>query len=101
LNWCELRDFGGDEQTALYLGKGRLGTQLTLTDPANTAPAEDTNMLTDLFRKIDGKPLTLQPRRNFYSGGLALDIEIGGIRQFQPPTLDIPSKRMFLTNRKI
>ncbi|MDZ4838214.1 MAG: hypothetical protein SGJ27_30900 [Candidatus Melainabacteria bacterium] len=101
LNWCELRDFGGDEQTALYLGKGRLGTQLTLTDPANTSPAEDTNMLTDLFRKIDGKPLSLQPRRNFYSGGLALDIEIGGIRQFQPPTLDIPSKRMFLTNRKI
>ncbi len=101
LNWCELREFGGDEQTALGLCKGRLGTQLTITDPNNSEPVEDQSMLTDLFRKIDGKPLTLQPRRNFYSGGLALDIEIGGIRDYQPPTLDIPSKRRFLTNRKI
>lgn len=101
LNWCELRDFGGDEQTALNLSKGRLGTQLTITDPTNSAPTEDSNMLTDLFRKIDGKPLALQPRRNFYSGGLALDIEIGGIRDFQPSILDIPSKRRFWANRKI
>lgn len=101
LNWCELREFGGDEQIAKDLSKGRLGTQLTITDPNNSAPVENDNVLTDLFRKIDGKPLALQPRRNFYSGGLALDIEIGGIRDFQPSTLDIPSKRKFLTNRKI
>ncbi len=101
LNWCELREFGGDEHTAMNLSKGRLGTQLTLTDPDNSEPVENSNPLTDLFRKIDGKPLALQPRRNFYSGGLALDIEIGGIRSFQPSTLDIPSKRKFLTNRKI
>lgn len=101
LNWCELREFGGDEQTALSLGKGHLGTQLTVVDPNAPPPEEAPSMLTEMFRKLDGKELALQPRRNFYSGGLALDIEIGGIRQFQPSVLDIPSKRKYWAYRKI
>lgn len=101
LNWCELREFGGDEQTALSLGKGHLGTQLTVVAPDAPAPEESSNMITEMFRKLDGKELALQPRRNFYSGGLALDIEIGGIRQFQPSVLDIPSKRKYWANRRI
>jgi len=102
LNWCELSEYGGDEQTAKALGKGRLGTQLTVTAPEAPPPSsDDSNVFTDLFRKLDGKELALQPRRNFYSGGLALDIEIGGIKQFQPANFDMPSKRKFWINRKI
>jgi hypothetical protein len=100
LNWCELRDYGGDEQTARALGKGKLGTQLTVVDQ-NALPPDANDMFTEIFRKLDGKALTVQPRRSFYSGGLALDIEIGGIRDFQPSVLDIPSKRKYWANRKI
>ncbi|MBX9667723.1 MAG: hypothetical protein K2X93_08905 [Candidatus Obscuribacterales bacterium] len=100
LNWCELREFGGDEQTASELGKGRLGTQLLVTDPL--ASCDDMgNPNIDLFRRSDGKPLALQPRKSFYSGGLAVDIEIGGIRNLPNPTLDIPSKRHLWIHRKI
>lgn len=101
LNWCELRDYGGDEQIALALGKGKLGTQLTVNDPNAGSSEESHDLLNELFRKLDGKALALQPRRNFYSGGLALDIEIGGIRQFQPHVLDLPSKRKYWANRQI
>lgn len=102
LNWCELREFGGDEHIAMALGKGKLGTQLMLTNPdaAEKSLDQDGSSI-NLFQKLDGKDLTLQPRRTFYSGGLALDIEIGGIRDFQPSTLDIPSKRKFWGHRRI
>jgi hypothetical protein len=130
LNWCELSDYGGDEHIAAGLDKGRLGTRLTLVDPSGTALPEeainDPNFA--LFQSFEGKRLFLQPRRSFYSGGLALDIEIGGTSE-SPPTmtatsgpapsvravptptaggplslpaiLNVPSKRWIFANRKI
>jgi hypothetical protein len=114
LNWCELADYGGDEHTASTLEKGRLGTRLTLVNAAGTALPEeainDPNFA--LFQSFEGKRVFHQPRRSFYSGGLALDIEIGGTtasaaapQAVQPANiqaiLNIPSKRWVLANRKI
>jgi len=94
LNWCEIPEYGGDEHQALGLGKGRLGTGLTLLDPTGSVDPEqaifDKNF--SLFRQLDGKGMCMQPRRSFYSGGLALDIEVGGTT---PPnmTRDVLSMR--------
>jgi len=83
LNWCELPEYGGDEHAAAKLNKGHLGTKLTLVDPNGQALPEeainDPNF--SLFQNFEGKALFHQPRRSFYSGGLALDIEIGGTTQ--------------------
>lgn len=89
LNWCEIAEYGGDENMARRLNKGRLGTRLTLVDPSGSAPVdlainEETY---NLFKTCDGKTLYLQPRRSFYSGGLALDIEIGGTRDKSSSTV--------------
>lgn len=79
INWCELQEYGGGEQLAAKLGRGRLGTGLVMTDPHYIASAQTPNPVADLFRSMTGQT-TQQPRRSFYSGGLALDIEIGGTR---------------------
>ncbi len=102
LNWCELPEYGGDEHVAVALGKGRLGTHLTVIDPRGTAQPDeainDPNF--SLFKTFDGSTLFLQPRRSFYSGGLALDIEIGGTSAAEPPTQEnaswskLPGKRL-------
>lgn len=96
LNWCEIPEYGGDEHQASDLGKGRLGTGLTLLDPTGATDPElaihDQNF--SLFRQLDGKSMCMQPRRSFYSGGLALDIEIGGTT---PPDI----KRDVLSMRKL
>lgn len=78
LNWCELQEYGGGEQLAAKLGRGRLGTGLVMTDPSYLASASIKDP-TDLFRNLTGQS-TQQPRKSFYSGGLALDIEIGGCK---------------------
>lgn len=82
LNWCELDEYGGDEHIARGLGKGRLGTNLLLIDPTGSASLDEAvqDATRSPFRTIEGSPLAFQPRRSFYSGGLALDIEIGGIK---------------------
>lgn len=79
INWCELQEYGGGEQLAARLGRGRLGTGLVMTDPNYIASANVPNPVSDLFRNLTGQA-TQQPRKSFYSGGLALDIEIGGCR---------------------
>lgn len=79
INWCELQEYGGGEQLAAQLGRGRLGTGLVLTDPNYIASAAVPNPVTALFQNLTGQA-TQQPRKSFYSGGLALDIEIGGCR---------------------
>ena len=100
LNWCEMQEFGGDELLAQGLGKGRLGTRLTVVDTSNPAMQTNKSVNFDVFRKIDGRSLQIQPRKSFYSGGLALDIEIGGIR---PSTarLDVASMRNLRFKRKV
>jgi Putative Flp pilus-assembly TadE/G-like len=102
LNWCELQEFGCDEQAALNACKGRLGTKLTLVDPEGWAsPSEAiSNVNYNLFKTFDGKTLFMQPRRSFYSGGLALDIEIGGTR-FMDPMNDVLSMQKLRLARKI
>lgn len=74
LNWCELTEYGGDDFIAGAVRKGRLATGLTLQNPSDSK---------SLFRGFDGKTICLQPRRSFYSGGLAVDIEIGGLNKPQ------------------
>jgi hypothetical protein len=98
LNWCEIPEYGGDEHQALHLGKGRLGTGLTLVDPTGSIDPDlaihDKNF--SLFRQLDGKSMCMQPRRSFYSGGLALDIEIGGTT---PPDMERDVLSMRRMNR--
>ncbi len=75
--WCEMAEFNGDEQLALLLGKGKLATQLLAFD--------NTDSITDgRFTKMNGSELSSQPRKSYYSGGLAMDIEIGGLKQSEP-----------------
>lgn len=81
LNWCELSEYGGDEQQACSLGKGRKGTGLAIVDNSGSAIAlGDQVRPGGSFRTMDFKSLVLQPRRSYYSGGLALEIEIGGMQ---------------------
>jgi hypothetical protein len=87
---------------AVALGKGRLGTNLTIVDPTGAASTEeainDPNF--GLFKTFNGEELFSQPRRSFYSGGLALDIEIGGTSAPMAPTMEnaswskLPGKRI-------
>lgn len=70
LNWCELSEYGGDDFIAGAVRKGRLATGFTLLNPSGG---------NSVFRGFDGKTICLQPRKSYYSGGLAVDIEIGGI----------------------
>lgn len=71
LNWCESHEFGGDEFIARKLEKGRLVNNISV--------AGTKSRLNNLaFSLLNGKPLAYAPRRTIYSGGLALDIEIGG-----------------------
>ena len=70
LNWCELAEYGGDDFIAGAVHKGRLATGLTLQNPLDAKSS---------FKGADGKTVSLQPRRSYYSGGLAVDIEIGGL----------------------
>ncbi len=72
LNWCELWEYGGNEIIALGLGKGKLATKLNVIDSSGSS-SDGKN-----FTKSNGKDLSLQPRTSYYSGGLAVDIEIGG-----------------------
>ncbi len=102
LNWCELAEYGGDPHVAVALGKGRLGTRLTIVDPSGTASTDeainDPNF--SLFKSFNGDELYSQPRRSFYSGGLALDIEIGGTTLPTTPNMQnaswskLPGKRL-------
>jgi len=75
LNWCELAEYGGDDFIAGAVRKGRLATGLTLLNPGDKNSA---------FRGFDGKTICLQPRKSYYSGGLAVDIEIGGLPSAEP-----------------
>jgi hypothetical protein len=90
INWCELQEYGGGEQLAAQLDKGRLGTGLVMDDPNYIASAAVSEPAFGIFRNFAGKA-TLQPRKSFYSGGLALDIEIGGT---QPSTASLDVARM-------
>lgn len=72
LNWCEIAEYGGDDFIAGAVHKGRLATGLTLANPFDANSS---------FRGADGKTICLQPRKSYYSGGLAVDIEIGGLVQ--------------------
>lgn len=87
LNWCELTDYGGDDFIAGAVRKGRLATGLTLMNPSSS---------TSTFRGADGTTICLQPRKSYYSGGLAIDIEIGGInmpkQQMDPGTISLIRK---------
>lgn len=79
LNWCELPEFNGDENIASGLGKGHLRTGLSIEDPYTTNSYTGVgNSVLNIFRGLNGETLAAQPRSSYYSGGLALDIEIGG-----------------------
>jgi hypothetical protein len=83
LNWCELAEYSGDEQLALRLGKGRLATRLVVSSPEASTPTAPAEQLGKLFQGLDGK-LFHEPRRTYYSGGLAVDIEVGGTERANP-----------------
>lgn len=82
--WCELPEFNGSEQIAKLLGKGKLATQLIAFD--NSDSIQDGS-----FTKLNGGELSAQPRKSYYSGGLAMDIEIGGLapKDSSPPVVSM------------
>lgn len=88
INWCELQEYGGDPFQAHKLGKGRLASGLTV------ANSNYTTSNGSVFNMVNGKSLAVQPRKTFYSGGLAVDIEIGGTTR---PNI----RRDVLTMRKL
>jgi hypothetical protein len=90
VNWSELQEYGGSEQIASKLSKGRLGTGLVMDDPNYLAAANTKDPLSNIFKTMTGQT-AMQPRKSFYSGGLALDIEIGGTK---PSTASIDVARM-------
>jgi hypothetical protein len=98
LNWCELQSFGGDDWLASLSDKGRLGTRLMMSTSSELPMAG--SAISNLFRTFEGQLLCRQPRSSYYSGGLALDIEIGGTRKYNPQA-DVLSMRKFCRGRKI
>ncbi|HEY9716774.1 MAG TPA: hypothetical protein V6C69_04875 [Trichormus sp.] len=90
LNWCDLADYSGSEETGAQLGKGKRGTGLAMLDQTGATTGAGAS-LKNLFQSIAGSALSNQPRRSYYSGGLGLDIEIGCVG---PSTAMLDVQRM-------
>ena len=71
----------------MVANKGKHATQLIVFDQNNNATTTQTNdgYSNNAFLNFSGATLAMQPRRSYYSGGLALDIEIGGT---MPPSME-------------
>jgi hypothetical protein len=98
VNWCELQEFGRDENSAALSGKGKMGLGLAVL--AASDQAVKPNSTSNLFQSFDGKRPCLQPRQTYYSGGLAVDIEIGGISR-PDPNADVLRMRRTNFHRKV
>lgn len=74
VNWCELTQFDSDPDQAFEKGKGEkaLGLQ------AQGAMYDERAVMLEgaHFTKRNGSPLSNQPRKSYYSGGLAVYFEL-------------------------
>lgn len=72
VNWCDLPRFGGGIASSRGSGKGQ--EWLSVSGPAM---GEGGVALSGAyFRKANGSDLRTQPRKSFYSGGLAVEFQI-------------------------
>ncbi len=90
INWCELAYYGGTSETAALKQKGSAARGLIAEGSSENCPAGSGAIVTDtaVFRSSSsGMLLSQQPRKNFYSGGLAVEFKISAptpIDQFCP-----------------
>jgi hypothetical protein len=73
VNWSELSQFDGSPDASAAKGKGNKGLGLTVTGAPATAAGEIPST-TAYFEKQQGETLVYQPRKSYYSGGLAVDM---------------------------
>jgi hypothetical protein len=74
VNWCELARFDSDSTQASKKGKGEQALCLQANGPMYDQEAIKLDGA--YFTKRDGNPLSNQPRRSQYSGGLAAYFEL-------------------------
>jgi hypothetical protein len=77
VNWCELPYFRGDLESARLKGEGAStrGVVLAGDSLGCRGGPEAISAATAEFRLPDGSPLAAQPRRSYYSSGLAVDLK--------------------------
>jgi len=75
LNWCELPFYGGNETRAGERLKGGTARGVTLNGNSEGCPegSGGISVQSAEFRNRDGTALPTQPRKTFYSGGLAVE----------------------------
>lgn len=75
LNWCELSFYGCDEATAGAKLTGGNARGLTLTGSSHGCPDGSGGISAESaeFFGRNGSPLPVQPRKTYYSGGLAVE----------------------------
>jgi len=86
VNWCELAYFDGDEDTAFKLGKGSkaLGLSVRGNNHGVAGGKSAVSEHSAHFYKADGGELTYQPRKEYYSGGLAVEIQLSPAKNMTP-----------------
>lgn len=78
INWCDLPEFGGGKLEAAQAGKGSKVLGISVTNAYDGYRETSTLLPNDrIFTDLAGKPLTVQLRPSYYSGGLAVDISFG------------------------
>src|SRR5262249_42891033 len=73
IDWCELSRFDSDLDQALKKGKGAQALRLQVN--GRSYPQDGVMLEGAYFTKQNGNPLSHQPRRSQYSGGLAVYFE--------------------------
>lgn len=78
VNWCELPYFGESRSHAQDMGRGSDALKLVVTGTRNGCAGgrEAVSLNSVRFRSVDQKEADPQPRKSFYSGGLAAEIQI-------------------------
>jgi hypothetical protein len=76
INWCELPCFNGDQNAASSKGEGSLSRGLIVVGNASARGGEGgISIANSEFRRFDYSPLATQPRKTYYSAGLASELK--------------------------
>jgi hypothetical protein len=78
VNWCELAYFDGSSEASMKRAKGgkALGLVVTGSNQGCAGGEQAVSQASAQFSKLDGGSLSHAPRKSYYSGGLAVDIEM-------------------------
>ena len=85
INWCELPDFDGNGDIAALKQKGCTARGLIAQGSSQGTIGGSSAIATDTayFKGKDYSQLPNQPRKNYYSGGLAVDFRISAPRPIE------------------